>query len=30
MDYFRMQTNKPMMPAVALADSPLGTAAAGR
>jgi pimeloyl-ACP methyl ester carboxylesterase len=27
MDYFRMQTNKPMMLAVALADSPLGTAA---
>jgi hypothetical protein len=27
MDYFRTQTNKPMMPAVALADSPIGAAA---
>jgi choline dehydrogenase-like flavoprotein len=26
-DYLRMQTNKPVMPAVALVDSPLGTAA---
>jgi pimeloyl-ACP methyl ester carboxylesterase len=26
-DYLRMQMNKPMMPAVALVDSPLGTAA---
>jgi pimeloyl-ACP methyl ester carboxylesterase len=26
-DYLRMQTNKPLMPAVALVDSPLGTAA---
>jgi pimeloyl-ACP methyl ester carboxylesterase len=26
-DYLKMQTNKPLMPAVALVDSPLGTAA---
>ncbi len=26
-DYLRLQTNKPLMPAVALVDSPLGTAA---
>jgi len=26
-DYFRLQMNKPMMPSVALADSPMGTAA---
>ena len=27
-DYLRLQVNKPMMPSVALADSPMGTAVA--